>query len=294
MPTFQGQSDQVLKIKLQSFIVAAQWLEPIASAGCETILEVMTAYVGDTAPIEISVMDAMGKECLKLQGVVLSQIFRARINLPSDIVGPLRFKAKLPKHSLEAQSGELKVLPKIQVKNLRWLNGESQAISEWKDGTLLTCEGQCLGAEEKTEALIVLSVKTAHGLAEWIQAIAQVEQGKAKATFAPKYAERADKLKTQSQLQPTGESYEQPELVFQLRCLGASANSQPLPVLQTKVLLYEMAPGQAGKFAGKSIKVLDPSGATTSYSIPKDGRIEIVKTKPGRYEIDESEVAHLM
>lgn len=298
MPTFQGQTDQVLKIQLQSFIVSAHWLEPQASAGGETRLEVMTAYVGDTAPIEVAVFDRDGKECVKLQGSVRNQVYRTKVVIPADAIGPLRFKAKLPKHGLEAQSGDLKVLPKVVVQNLQWLDGDGQAdrqtLSAWKDGSLLTCEAQCLGAPEQAEALIVLSVKTAHGLAEWLQAPAQVAQSKVTVTFRPRYAERANKLKTQADLHPTGESYAQPELVFHVRCLGASGESAPLPVIQTKLLIYEMAPGQAGDFAGKTIKVTDPSGAVTDYAIPENGRIEIEQTKPGYYAIDESAVAHLL
>lgn len=294
MPTFQGQTDQVLKIQWQSFIVAARWLEPVASAGGHTTLEVLTAYVGDAAPIEVTVLDAQGKECLKLQGAVRSQIFRAKVGLPADTVGPLLFKAKLPKHGLEAQSGNLKILPKVVVQNLKWLDGEGKALSVWKDGTALSCEGQCLGAPELADALVTLSVKTAHGLAEWLQVPSQVKQGKVKVLLKPHYAERANKLKTHADLRPTGEDYAQPELIFHVRCLGASGESTPLPVTQTKLLVYEMALGKAGEFAGKTIKVTDPSGAITSYSIPEDGRIEIEKTKPGHYSIDESEVAHLM
>lgn len=293
MPTFQGQTDQVLKIQLQSFIVSAHWLEPQASAGGETRLEVMTAYVGDTAPIEVAVLDRDGKECVKLQGAVRSQVYRTKVVIPADAAGPLRFKAKLPKHGLEAQSGDLKVLPKVLVQNLKWLDGDGKALSAWKDGSLLTCEAQCLGAPEQAEALIVLSVKTTHGLAEWLQAPAQVKQSKVAATFKPVYAERANKLKTQADLHPTGESYAQPELVFHVGCLGTLGVSAPLPVIQTKLLVYEMAPGQAGDFAGKTIKVTDPSGAVTDYAIPENGRIEIEQTKPGYYAIDESAVAHL-
>ena len=55
MPEYKGQTDQVLNIKLQSYILNCFWGLSEAAMGGQAPIEVRTAYVADGSKIEITI-----------------------------------------------------------------------------------------------------------------------------------------------------------------------------------------------------------------------------------------------
>ena len=108
----QGQTDQVLKVKLESQLILARWLDVGVAANGEAGLEVGTQFVGHGAPIKITVKDAEGKAVGSLEGKVLQGWFRARFRPDAKAAGKtLFFEAELPKHSLKLASGPSRWAP---------------------------------------------------------------------------------------------------------------------------------------------------------------------------------------
>lgn len=146
MPSFQGQTDNVLKIQLQSVLVATHWLQSKVAAGGEAALECFTAYVGNGAAISISVKDEGGATITSASGTVHGNLHRSRIRIPADCEAKrLTFEAELAKHGLKGSSEELAVLPFVQIKNLKWLNAQGGALSVLGNDVNVSCEAQILG-----------------------------------------------------------------------------------------------------------------------------------------------------
>jgi hypothetical protein len=59
-------------------------------------------------------------------------------------------------------------------------------------------------------------------------------------------------------------------------------------------LYYEASPGHAGKFEGKKIGIIAPDGSRQDLTIPADGHLQVKETKPGVYQVDESDLKDLL
>jgi hypothetical protein len=126
MPAHQGQTDQVLKIKLASQLLSVRWLQTDAAANGVVGLEVATGYVGQGAPIKITIKDSDGGSAGTLEGEVLQNFFRARHKLDGKAAGKtLFFEAELPKHGLKGRSGGLRVGPVVKIEKPQWLDGKT-------------------------------------------------------------------------------------------------------------------------------------------------------------------------
>jgi hypothetical protein len=99
-----------------------------------------------------------------------------------------------------------------------------------------------------------------------------------------------ERINHQKDLDKEGGTFFHPGLQFRLVYLGKETLSPILRFSSVMVLLYETIPGKAGLFEGKTIQVQAPDGIKTAYTIPEDGRIEIIETLPGNYLIDESDL----
>jgi len=60
MPTYQGQTDQILKIKLPSAILNARWGANEVANGGTIMLEFITQWVADGSEIQVTVKDFEG------------------------------------------------------------------------------------------------------------------------------------------------------------------------------------------------------------------------------------------
>ncbi len=135
MPAFQGQTDQVLRIQVTSYLLVARWLEEQVALNGEAGVEIITAYVGEGAKVNITVKDGEGKAAGSLDGKVLSNQFRARFPITSAPAGGrLTFEAELPAHGLKLASGELLIGPPLIIDALVWQNPNGQGLTEAMTG----------------------------------------------------------------------------------------------------------------------------------------------------------------
>lgn len=290
MPSFQGQTDQVLKIQVKSYIVSAQWLQASATVPGEAALEVGTAYVGNTAPIEIDVLDGDGKAYAKIQGSVYSNLFRAKLKTDKAAgQNKLTFKAKLTKHGLESASGPLELRPPVEFTQLEWQDADKKKIDKIAEGQRVHLSAKVKGLQEgESVHCRVFSKTKAHGESLDLETDAKVEQGKVCLPWDHRRHVEVTALPDHHQHSQKVIPYQAFEYFFELSAFGIAAKSDPVPLKHTFELFYGVAPGEAGPWEGKKVGVIAPDGKRTDYAIPADGRIVVENVAAGHYQIDES------
>jgi hypothetical protein len=290
VPTFQGQTDQVLKIQVKSFLVAARWLQSAAAVPGEVALEVGTAYVGDTAPIEIEVLDGDGKAYGKITGAMHSNLFRAKLKTDKAAgQNKLTFKAKLTKHGLEMASGPLDLRPPVEFTQLEWQDADKKKIDKISEGQRVHLSAKVKGLQEGESVHCRVYSKTkAHGESLDLETDAKVEQGKVCLPWDHKRNVAVTALPDHHQHSQKVIPYQAFEYLFELSAFGIGTKSDPVPLKHTFELFYGVAPGEAGPWKGKKVGVIAPDGKRTDYAIPADGRIVVENASAGHYQIDES------
>lgn len=290
MPSFNGQTDQVLKIQVKSSLVAARWLQDSAAVPGEVSLEVAGTFVGNAAPIEIEVLDGDGKAYAKIQGSMYSNFFRAKLKTDKAAGrNKLTFKAKLAKHGLELASGPLALRPPVEFTQLEWQDSGKKKIDKLAEGQRVHLSAKVKGLKEGEPVHCRIYSKTkAHGETIDMLTDIRVEQGKVCVPWDHKRHVEVTSLPDHHRHSQKLIPYQAFEYAFELSAFGVTARSEPVPLKHTFELFYGVSPGEAGHWKGKKIGVIAPDGKRTDYAIPADGRIVVENAAAGHYQIDES------
>ncbi|GEM_PF-1530120 len=290
MSAQQGQTDEILKIKLTSQLLGAAWLHDSVPQNGKAGLEVKTQYVGEGAPIKITYKDMEGKAIGTQEGKVVSNIFRT-LYAPSaaNATGGVTFEVDMPKHSLKRNGGKLKVGKPIEFSALRFIDATGKkALTEILEGKPAGCEAKVKGMDPHGKVVISVYFRTNWVLSEGallVEAHVPVKDGKATLFFDPNIKNRMDRVKIQKDLDKEGGTYLQPEFTFAVSAFGVRAVSEPAKAVQTLTLHFWEFPGDAGSLEGKSVTITGPDGKKEKKTIPKDGNITVKKAKGGKHQL---------
>src|SRR5210317_692535 len=156
MPVFRGQTDQVLKIQLQSYLLEVLWGYAECAAGGVVPIEARTAYVADGSKIMITVKDMNGGTIETIKGKVYSNFFRKQYKVKPNKTGGLFFEAEMRAHGLRLVSQAMKVLPPVGISGFKFQDEDGNAITEVEDGQDITMAADVKGPQDGTKALINL------------------------------------------------------------------------------------------------------------------------------------------
>ncbi len=290
MPTFQGQTDQVVKIQLKSYLLLARWLDPEVAANGEAALEVITAYVGDGAKVEATVKDLQGKTLTTVKGTMHSNLFRGRFKVPTgNTTGGMIFEANLPAHGLKLASQAVKVGPPVEFSELKWLDAkEDKTPEEAEENQTIRYQAKVKGLQDGDEVHVRVSLHVeAHKKNSPVvfDLPAKVEGGALKGLVSLKLSDKVRTLKTAAELKKEGRSYYAPALIFSVSAKGMTAESPEIPLISKATLYFQEAPGHAGQLENKKVTITTPDGKKVEKTIPKDGVILLEKTKPGKHVV---------
>jgi hypothetical protein len=286
MPSFQGQTDQVLRIELTSILVRVAWVGDKVAAGGEAVIECLTAYVGNGAEIQITVKGDDGATVATVKGTVHANVHRGPVKIPADCKAKsLIAEVELPKHGLKGASAPLKVVPAIQIQNLRWLDTDGAVLTSLGNETNAVCEAQIIGAEAGQGAgesipqarIEVYQTRGEHGRVLLMQNDVPVEGGKAKLTWRHGDTPGVEKIKRQHDLDKEGGHYHAPEYVFVVAILGARAESEAIQ--HESFIAYDFGPvvGSASRTA--IFEMAD--GEKREEAVPANGQLRLSGVKPG-------------
>lgn len=276
MPEMNGQTDQVLKVKLKSQILGASWGLAEIAAGGTVPIEVATLYVGEGSDIQITLKDLEGNALDTLKGKVYSNLFRAPYKAAKpNKTGGMIFETELPAHGLKRASAKLKVGPPVKFSELKILDGNGTELKEIAKPARLKLSGKIEGPPTDTPCHFTLYLDTGRPEPALVKSVpSRVEGGKAECTleFVPPAWE--PKHLVQRDLDKDGGSYAPLRYFFELGCLGARAESPRLEYVSWVELDF-------GPIQGKAVLIM-PDGSEKTQSIPADGILKVASPGAGR------------
>lgn len=279
MPSFQGQTDQVLRIQVQSVLASVSWLSDRVAAGGWAVAEIRTAYVGDGAPIQLKILGEDGATIASVTGTVQSNLHRSQINIPADCQAKtLVLEVELPKHSLKGKSGLLAVVPTPNFTELKWTDKEGQVLSAIETDQVVACEAKVAHLNEGDPVLVTVFQKREHGRTLLLSADAPVKQGRVKLPWNHGDTPGVEKIAIQKDLNCEGGHYHAPEYLFTVSALGVSVESEA--IAHQTWIEYDFGPNpDAGRTRTALFELAD--GVQQEESVPEDGLLRLTQVLPG-------------
>lgn len=206
---YKKETNKVHEIKLKSEMTQVIWGSKSRCVGEKAKFEVWTHFVGDGSKIEIKIQDKKGKTVEKLSDKVYGDYFGGSVVIPEKAKEELTFTAKLPDHSLELKSGILKVLPAINITNMKWSEKEARR------GDLLKLTADVKTVPDGTEATIFIYEYDKNGAHDRITKFpVKVKKNKIEAQWEYEYHEDTDEVPTDEEMKEYGGKYNPPEYFF--------------------------------------------------------------------------------
>jgi hypothetical protein len=280
----QGQADQKHSIKLSSVIQQVQWIKVSVAAGGLAGLEVFTHNVGNGAKLQIELTDKGGKKLGTYQNKIFSNRFWAEIKVPANAKDELFSIIKMTKHGLTHQSPPLFILPPVEITNAKWDKKEARR------GDVLKLTADVKGVPDGTEGEIEIWEHDSDGAHDLITKFpVLVKNKKIETEWEYEYHEDTDDIPTEEELQKYGNRYNPPEYFFRLKVGEVSADSS---LLEFKDWIEFRLIGMSGiPLKKKKYKLKFADGTTRSGQTDDGGRISLKDVKPGKYNIEFTDIA---
>jgi hypothetical protein len=283
MAEYQGQTDQVHKIKLTSAISQAMWDRPLASSGEQVGLLVYTHFVGNGSEIRASIHDKSGKRLDRIQGKVYRDRFKGKYTVSDKAKDAIYFEAELSKHKLKKKSEEMKIVPPIKITNAKWSEKEARR------GDVLKLTADVDGAPDGTEALIEIYEHDADDAHDFITKFPTlVNNKKIESEWEFEYHEDTDDIPTAEE---TEKGYNPPEYFFRVKIGGVSADSE---LLEFKDWIEIEVVDESGSPVGEKDYVLHlPDGETREGKLDPNGYAREEDIPPGKVTVEVADVGTL-
>src|SRR3990172_7165885 len=239
MPKFQGQTGQILKIKLPSSIVSARWGENEVAAGGRVMLEVLIQWVSGGSDIEIKVMDLEGGTVETVKGKVYGDFYRIQypVTKPNK-TGGMYFEAELKAHGLKAVGPKIKVWPPVEISGLEWADEKGKAVQNAGGEQILTLRAKVKSAARDLNAAIAVFRDLGRGETR-VATLGPypVKDGKIEAKWAFKMPHAA--MENLDRRESNPEPRPKPAWHFKVSCLGTTARSPDLIGEEDLRLVFE-------------------------------------------------------
>jgi hypothetical protein len=215
---FQKTTDETHVVTLDSYIVSARWISAVAPAGQNVELEVLTAFVGNGAPVQIKLLDADGKTRGKTPpGQVRNNAYRTTLAVPEDVDvdDELCFEANLSKHDLSVMSDFISVVPEVVVENLAW------SANEVHRGDIVTLSANVTGCKDDAEAVVTIYEFDGNKAHDRItRLLTLVKQRKIRIEWEFEYQGDTSNIADAEELKTYGKSYTPPQYFFEVEIRG--------------------------------------------------------------------------
>ncbi len=208
---FTKSTDTEHKIELESALISASWRCGKAIAGQSASFEVLTAFVGEKAPIKITGKSENGKKLGKIKDVIKRNKYIGEFEIPEDteLDDMIYFEVELSKNNLEGESNRIPVFPPVQVFNLKW------SANEARRGDILTLSADANGLRDKEEVTVIIYEYDRDGAHDKIIELpATVMNKRIELQWEYEYHEDTDEIATQEELDKYGKTYNPPEYFF--------------------------------------------------------------------------------
>lgn len=286
MPKFNGKTDEVLKVQLKSALLSASWGLAAVSMGGRIPIEVETQFVADGSEIKVTIKDAEGGVVETLSGKTYSNYYRAIFPLTKpNKTGGMFFEVELSAHGLKAVGPKLRVLPPVQITELKWADDKGGALKEITDGQIAELSAKVTGPLDGTDAYIAIKCKKeADRETDVGNYPVKIKDGKVRVRCAVKIPGGPQDIAIQMELEKLGLKYFQPLFTFEVGCLGVTTKSPEVKSIAWVEFTFG-PPVEAG--AKRSVILLMPDGEEKKETIPEDGVVQVKSLSPGNILVKE-------
>lgn len=221
---FTKGTDQKHQIKLDSAVMAANWVRNrVVAGGCAEV-EVQTAFVGGGAPIVLTARTEDGKEGGKLEDTIRYNRYRGAISLKDDLPqgALLYFEVELKgSGGATGRSNSVPVLLPPKISKLAWSQAEVQR------GDIVTLSAEVKDVPIHTPCAIDIFEYSEDGAHDKLTTIAgEVLDQKLELHWRYDFGEETAELPTKTDLEPYGNEYAHPEYFFVVDIYGFRVGDQ--------------------------------------------------------------------
>jgi len=282
--TFSLAVDKENKIKVESSIAYANWVFLSAYAGYETSFEIGTVFVGNGAPVEVTVKTGNGKKVASWKGKIVGNKCIGSVAIPEKmkIGDTIIFECKLPKHKVSMESNEIPVNPMLKVIKISW-DKKEVARDE-----LLICkvefEKDCI--ENGTTAILTIKEYDADNNHDIISKIPVVViNNKIETQWKFRFADNTEDIPTNDELKPYGKLYQYPEYFFTVDVDGVVVGKdQESGLVRLKdSFTIDIKESDGTPVINKTILALFANGTEIKKKTDSQGMIILEKQAPGPY-----------
>jgi len=213
---FTKSTDKEHKIKLESSILHALWSANVAYAGSEVGVEVKTMFVGEGGKINITGKSEKGKNLGKIKDKIYGNGYSGKLKIPDKIKpgDTAYFTVKLPQLGLKAESNRIRLVPKIEVSNMKWDKKEARR------GDTLKLAADVEGVRDESEVKVLIYERSPEGNDDKIAEIpTRVKNKKVEVLWEYEYHGSTRNIPAEEELQKYSEEkhYNHPEYFFALK-----------------------------------------------------------------------------
>jgi len=283
--TFTVSTDKKEKIKLESGIIEASWVSPVAYGGFEAKFTVKTVFVAEGSTIEVKGKSSNGKAPDTVKGKVFNNSFKGSLLIPEKVApgADIWFEAKLPKHGLKMESNVIPARPSIGVKKLCW---DRKEVAR-HDIVTLTCQFE-YGVLDGEESLFIIYEHNPDSCDSKLITIPAVVKGnKAEISWEFDYTGDTANIPTDAEKRAVGKKYFNPAYYFVVAVNGVRAGeareSGLLTFLDTSDITVKHGNTKPDKDSQYTITTAD--GKTTDRKLDDKSQIHLKDIPPGPFTI---------
>lgn len=272
MSKVNGDTGKVQEIKLESSIEQVLWTKNSSTPGGKVGIEVLTQLVGNNSEISIQLSDKSGKTFDTIKKKMFGNKFWTEITVPEKAEEQLFAEVKLSKHSLTKKSNPLKLLPKIEIKNLKWDKDEVHR------GDIVKITGDVTNVYDGAEAEVQIWEHDSDLAHDFIASIpVTVKNKKIETQWEFQYVDDTDDIPSEEE---TENGYQWPEYFFRVIVGGKSEDSK---VMKFKDWADITVKDKLGiPITKKKYKLIFPDGTEKEGKLNEEGKIRIEDIPPGK------------
>ncbi|MCX6827841.1 MAG: hypothetical protein NT002_00950 [candidate division Zixibacteria bacterium] len=257
----------------------------MAHIGAPAVFEVLTAFVGNGAGINIIGHTEDGKQLGKIKGQIYNNRYVGEFDIPDNLTldDHIYFEVNIPDNELSAESDHIAVRPRIEVTNLKW------SAQDARRGDVITLSANVSEVVNDTEAQIVIYEYDRNNIHDKIATLnTLVVEGKIEVDWEYQYYEDTDEIPTNDELHKYGRSYNPPEYFFIIEIATQRfGEKQESGLLKFCDSLQIRVVGSNGlPLCDTTLCLIFPDGNKGDFKTDNFGFIRIDNAPPGKYELE--------
>lgn len=283
---FNKSTDSDHEIKLDSSLISASWRSGKAVAGDTATFEVLTAFVGEGAPIKIVGKSESGEKLGKIKDTIRNNIYVGKFEIPEDIEEDdmVYFEVKLSKNKLEGESNRIPVFLPVRITNMKWSQEEARR------GEIVTLSADVKGLKDHSEVTVTIYEFDRDGAHDKIIELpSKVKDEKVELEWEYEYHEDTDEILTQDELDEYDGTYNPPEYFFTVKAGGCEygKKEQDSGILKFKDWLeFKLTDEDGNPLSDEKYVLHLPDGKEREGSLDADGYAKIEDVPPGKVSIE--------